>query len=88
MGCVLTILFLDITLILQKHYYNIILNSINYMKTNYNSLLLDWLSSLVGYTYSHSFKDNWMMYNIWDGSLSITLVFNVPEQRSCLTCSF
>jgi len=44
-------------------------------KYNYNSLLLDWLSSLVNYSFIHSFSDNWAKYNIWDGELMVSLDF-------------
>lgn len=49
-------------------------------------LILKWLSSLFGYNdYPHSFKDQWITYNIWDGELSISFDSRQEEQVKLLS---
>jgi len=49
-------------------------------------LILDWLASLFGYKdYPHSFKDQWISWNIWDGELSIGFDLRQEEQSRLLS---
>lgn len=51
------------------------------MKTNYYSIILDWFSNMVDHSFIHSFRDKWMMYSIWNGTLSIRLDLETKEQK-------
>lgn len=49
-------------------------------------LILEWLSNLFGYeNYPHSFKDQWINWNIWDGELSISFDLRQDEQVKLLS---
>lgn len=49
-------------------------------------LILKWLSSLFGYeNYPHSFKDQWINWNIWNGELSVSFDLRQEEQVKLLS---
>jgi len=49
-------------------------------------LILKWLSNLFGYeNYPHSFKDQWITWNIWDGLLSVYFDLRQKEQVKLLS---
>lgn len=50
------------------------------------SLILKWLSGLFGYeNYPHSFKDQWIAWNIWEGELSVSFDSRPEEQIKMLS---
>jgi len=52
----------------------------------YKPLILKWLSGLFGYeNYPHSFKDQWITWNIWDGELSVSFDLRQEEQVRLLS---
>ena len=52
----------------------------------YKPLILKWLSSLFGYeNYPHSFKDQWINWDIWDGELSVSFDLRQEEQVKLLS---
>jgi len=52
----------------------------------YKPKIIKWLCSLFGYVdYPHSFKDQWIIWNIWDGELSISFDLRQPEQEKLLS---
>ena len=59
---------------------------VNALDKEIKPLLLTWLSNLFGYkTYPHSFKDQWINWNIWDGILSISFDLRQEEQIKLLS---
>lgn len=48
--------------------------------TKQKALILDWLSSLVGYVFPHQFSDQFIHVSIWNDQLSIGLDFRQPAQ--------
>jgi len=49
-------------------------------------LILKWLSNLFGYeNYPHSFKDQWINWNIWDGELKVRFDLRQEEQVRLLS---
>lgn len=47
----------------------------------YKPAVIDWLVNRFGLSpYNHSFKDQWIVVSIWDGSLSIYFDTRQPEQ--------
>lgn len=49
-------------------------------------LILKWLSNLFGYeNYPHSFKDQWITWNIWNGELSVSFDLRQEEQVKLLS---
>ncbi len=49
-------------------------------------LILEWLASIFGYkNYPHSFKDQWINWNIWDGDFNVSFDLRQEEQVKLLS---
>lgn len=57
-------------------------NKLNALDKTYKPLILKWLCDLFKYeNYPHSFKDQWIIWNIWDGKLSVSFDTRQDEQN-------
>jgi hypothetical protein len=61
-------------------------HAVDALDKKYKPLILKWLSSLFGYkNYPHSFKDQFISWNIWDGELTVTFDLRQEEQAKLLS---
>ena len=60
--------------------------SLDALDKKYKPKIIKWLCSLFGYQdYPHSFKDQWINWNIWDGEMSISFDLRQEEQVKLLS---
>lgn len=53
----------------------------NALDKQYKPLILKWLSNHFKIPYNHSFKDQWITWNVWNSILSINLDLRDENQR-------
>lgn len=52
----------------------------------YKPLILKWISNLFGYdNYPHSFRDQWINWNVWDGLLTVSFDLRQKEHKKLLS---